>query len=70
MPFLSLNPVHPWHQYAYSLYFSLYISYSAKKENLFNNQELLGLVIFSFILVTLLCDLGVICKEKLDANHS
>ena len=63
MPFFFLNPLHPlhpWHQYAYSLYFSLYISYIAKKENLFNNQELLGLVIFSFILVTLLCDLGVI----------
>ena len=30
------------------------------KENLFNNQELLQLVIIFFILMTLMCDLGVI----------
>ena len=29
-------------------------------ENLFNNQELLGFVIISLILMTLMCDSGVI----------
>ena len=37
----------------------LYISLGADKENFFNNQELLYLVIISFILVTLMCDSGV-----------
>ena len=44
------------HQYAYSPYCSLYISLGANKENLSNNQELLYLVIISFILMTLMFD--------------
>ena len=43
-----------------SIYISLYISYGANKENLFNNQELLWLVIISFILLTLMRDSRVI----------
>ena len=42
--------------YAYSPYCSLYIFYGAVKENLFNNQEVLYLVIIFFILMTLMCD--------------
>ena len=33
-------------------------------------QELLNLVITSFILMTLMCDSRGYCKEKLDASHS
>ena len=45
---------------AYSPYCSLYIFQGANKENVSLNQELLELVIISFILVTLMFDLGVI----------
>ena len=45
---------------AYSPYCSLYIFQGANKENVSHNQELLELVIISFILVTLMFDLGVI----------
>ena len=44
----------------YSLYCSPHIiSYGADKENLFNNRELLKLVIISFILMILVNDLAV-----------
>ena len=39
-------------------------------ENLFNNHELLQLLIISFILVTVTFDSEVYFKEKLDAGHS
>ena len=42
--------------YAYSPYCSLYISHGTDKENLFDNQELLQLVIIFVILVTSTCD--------------
>ena len=45
---------------AYSPYCSLYIFQGANKENVSHNQELLELAIISFILVTLMFDLGVI----------
>ena len=45
-------PFAPLHRYQHSPYWSLYISYSADKENLFIYQELLRLVIISFIVVT------------------
>ena len=48
----------PLHRDAYSPYFFLYISWGANKENLFENQELLWLVIISFILMTLMFDSG------------
>ena len=35
----------------------------AEKENLFNNQELLSLVIISFFLVTFTCDFGIVKKN-------
>ena len=55
----------------YSPYCSLYISYDTNKENLFNNQELLWLVIVSFIFRDLdVWIRGWFCKEKLDTNHS
>ena len=60
----SSQPLTPLHQYAYSPYWSLFISYGADKENLFNNQELPKLLIISFMLVTLMCDLGVISMEN------
>ena len=37
-----------------------FLRYGADKENLFNNQKLLHLIIMSFNLVTLTCDLRVI----------
>ena len=37
-----------------------FLRYGADKENLFNNQKLLHLMIMSFNLVTLTCDLRVI----------
>ena len=37
----------------------LYISFGADKENLCNNQELCYLVTISFILMTVMCDSGV-----------
>ena len=39
---------------------SLYISKRADKENLFANQKVPSLVIISFILMTFMCDSGVI----------
>ena len=53
------------HQYAYSPYCSLYISKGADKENFSNNQDLLYLVIISFILMALICDSGVISWEEI-----
>ena len=40
------------------------------KENSFTDQKLLSLVIICFILMTLMCDSGGYCWEKLDATHS
>ena len=58
------------HQYAYPPHCSLYISRGADKETLFNSQEPFKLVIISFSLNTLMCDLWEwYCKEKLDASH-
>ena len=42
----------------------------AGKENLYNNQEVLQLIIISFILMTLMFDSRWYWKEKLDACHS
>ena len=56
--FLTLNTLRHW--YSYSPHCSLYIPYDTDKENLFDNQELLKLVIISFILVTSTCDARVI----------
>ena len=63
-----INPLHP-NTSMYILYTVLYF-YGADEENLFTDQKLLLLVIISFILVTLMCDSGWYCREKLDANHS
>ena len=65
-------------QYLYSPYPFLYISFVSDRENLFNNQQLLQMVIIVGILVTLLFDSGSdivwfrewYCLEKLDASHS
>ena len=60
-----------WHcKNAYSPYCSVNISQGADKENLFNNQELMKLVIICFLLVILMFDSGVICVEKLNASYS
>ena len=45
-------------QYLYSPYPSVYISFVSDRENLFNNQQLLQMVIIVGILVTLLFDSG------------
>ena len=47
-------------QFPYSPHSSLYFSFGIEKENLFNNQELLWLVIISPILMPLLFDCGMI----------
>lgn len=52
------GPFTPYHGYLYSPHFSLYISYSADRENLFDDQELPKLVIISFILMTFTFDVG------------
>ena len=55
-----MNPFARLHQYPYSSYYPLYISWGADKENLFDNQEMLYLGIMSSILITLLSDSRVI----------
>ena len=45
--------------YKFSILFSTHFQ-SANKEKLFSNQQLLQLVIISFILMTLTCDSGVV----------
>ena len=50
----------PEHHYAYSPYYSPYISLGADKENLLNNHRLLWLVTISIVLMTLMYDTGVI----------
>ena len=59
------EPFAPWHHYEYSPYRSLYIFFGADEENLINNQELLYLVHISFILTTLMFDLGIIMKGEI-----
>ena len=44
----------------YILFCSLYISKVTDEDNLFNSQELLFFVFISFILVTVMCDSGLI----------
>ena len=41
------SPFAPWNQYASSLYYSLYISYTTLRENLPYNQKLLEVTIIS-----------------------
>ena len=53
-------PFKPLHQHAYSPYRSLCISYGTDKENSSNDHELLEFAIISFILMTLMCDSGMI----------
>ena len=54
----SLNPSHP--NISVHILHVIYNSLGADKENLFINQENFKLVIISFILMTLLCDTGII----------
>ena len=53
----------------FSPHCSLYISYGTDKENLFNNQERLKLVIISFILMTSMFVLGGDAGRE-NSNHS
>ena len=57
---VCLNPLKPLHQYAYSPYCSLYISYAADKENLFNDREAPQMVIISYFLKAFKFDLRVL----------
>ena len=50
----------PWYENAYSPYYSPYISYGSSKENLSNYQDILSLVIVSFILITWMFEQAVI----------
>ena len=61
----SAYPFTPQHQHAHSPYCFLYNSYGADKENLSINLENIQLVIISFIVMTLLCDAGVILLGEL-----
>lgn len=49
----------PLYQNPCSLYYSIYISSGADKENLFNNQELLLFMIIPPIIMTLMFNQGV-----------
>ena len=55
----------PLHMYLYSPFCFLCISYGSDKENLFNNQERLLLVIISFILKTLVFYSVVILRGEM-----
>ena len=52
---MIINPLHP-NISIHILHTVLYVSLRAGKENWFNNQGLLKLVIISFILMTVMCD--------------
>ena len=60
-------PFTPKHQYAYSLYCSLYISKGNDKENFFNKQEALQLVIIPLLWPYCLIQEPYF-SEKLDAG--
>ena len=64
-----INPLHPKLS-MHILHTVLYTFSVADRENLFNNQEPLCLVIFSFILITLGVIQGNYCREKFYAGHS
>ena len=55
----------PLHQFVFFPYCSLYTSNVTKKDYLFKNQEPLQLVIIVFILVTFMCDSGVILSGEI-----
>ena len=52
---MIINPLHP-NISIHILHTVLYVSLQAGKENWFNNQGLLKLVIISLILMTVMCD--------------
>ena len=58
-PALKISSFTPKHHQTYSPYCSLNIFQGTDKENLFNNQELLKLVIISFILLIIKFDPGM-----------
>ena len=60
----TINPLHP-NISMHILHTVLYTSLCAGRENLFDNQEVLQLITISFILITLLFDLGVILKGEI-----
>ena len=64
-----INPLHPKLS-MHILHNVLYTFSVADRENLFNNQAPLYLVIFSFILITLGVIQGNYCGEKLYAGQS
>ena len=63
-----LNLYTPTSVCIFSLLF--FILQGADKESLFNNQQLVQLVIISLILVTLMSDSGAIFQGELNARHS
>ena len=65
---LILTPYHDYKHNVFSIYSSLYNSWGADSENLFNNQELLSLVIISFILVTFRFDSGLILLGEIKCS--
>ena len=60
----TINPLHP-NISMHILHTVLYTSSCAGRENLFDNQEVLQLITISFILITLMFDLGVILKGEI-----
>ena len=58
------------HAYSYFPHCYFCFSYGAEKESLFDNQELLNVVIIFSILITFSFDSRVKCKEKIEASHS
>ena len=60
----TINPLHP-NISMHILHTVLYTSSCAGRKNLFDNQEVLQLITISFILITLMFDLGVILKGEI-----
>ena len=52
----NYQPMLPQYQYAFSPNYSPYISYGIGWENLCKNQDILSLMIISFILMTCMLD--------------
>ena len=64
-----INPLHP--KLSMHILHNVFYTFSvADRENLFNNQAPLYLVIFSFILIILGVIQGNYCREKLYAGQS
>ena len=63
--FALSQPYYIEQYYSHSPHYSLHISHGANKDNLFDHQELLNLVIISFSLMTFTLNLRKILSREL-----